>query len=153
MSSDAISKMTDAELSQRGNALFNASYDRCMNLNDNDVRFVNHFYAILKGRDQKISDIFEAFPVHHQLHVVRTAIYLLTDYNENKSPSSDFTMFVDSHTDKRLGLEPYMLDIWLDCLLETVAALDTSFSDEIRAAWLARIKPGTDYLKSALEKA
>ena len=133
--------------------LFSASYDRCINLHDGDVRFVNHFYGVLKGRDPDIAEIFEAFPVHHQVHVLRTALYLLVDFCDNQTPSADFTKLVDSHTDNHLGLRPYMLEIWLECILETVAEYDPQFSEVTKAAWITKIKPGIDFLKSALEKA
>lgn len=133
--------------------LFNASFDRCLHLNDGDVKFVNYFCGILKGRDQNISNLFEAFPVHHQIHTLRTALYLLVDHQNNEMPSSEFIEFVSSHRNFRGKLRPYMLDIWLECLLETVAECDPLYSESIRAAWRAKFKPTTILLKSALENA
>ena len=130
--------------------IFKDSYDRCINLNDGDVKFVNHFYSVLKGRDSKISKLLESYPVYLQVRLVRNIIYLLADFRSSHAISPEIRNFATSHSELKPAIEPFMLALCVECLLETVAEFDPEYNSRIRAAWLAVIRPGIDYLKSVL---
>jgi len=133
--------------------IFRESYDRCINLNDGDVKFVNHFYSKLKARNSKIFEILEPYPVYFQVRLVRVIIYLLADFRSSHSLSAEFKNFMKSHSHLQADLKPFMLSLCLECLLETVAEFDPEYNTQVRTAWLSILKPGSDYLQAALAAA
>lgn len=153
MPTENSSEVDVAEPVTNDQKIFRESYDRCIHLNDGDVKFVNHFYSKLKARNSTISALLESYPVYFQVRLVRVVIYLLADFRSSHSLSPEFKNFMKSHSGLQADLQPFMLSLCLECLLETVVEFDPGYDDRVRAAWLSVLKPGLDYLQSELAAA
>lgn len=48
---------------------------------------------------------------------------------------------------RKLDIHPELYDLWLECLIETVAEFDDGFRDEVELAWRLVLSPGIVYMK------
>ena len=51
------------------------------------------------------------------------------------------------HSARHLSIKPYLYDLWLECLTDTVWAYDRECSDDIELAWRLVLSPGITYMK------
>ncbi|WP_041598917.1 globin [Hahella chejuensis] len=130
--------------------LFRDSFSRCFCDVGSDVRFVDDFYMRLKASDADVSAIFNRRPIEQQVHAVRSAVYALEEYATSGCPDNRLKLIEASHSHHKMGLTPYMYDLWLSCLLETVLRHDHAYDDGVWQAWELTLRPGIDYLKHTL---
>jgi hemoglobin-like flavoprotein len=46
------------------------------------------------------------------------------------------------HARTGLDVHPELYDAWLSCLVHVLGEVDPDFDDELRAAWIAAVRPG-----------
>ena len=51
------------------------------------------------------------------------------------------------HSRAQLDVKPEWYDLWLDCLLKSVAEFDPEYSEELDTAWRESLRDGIELLK------
>lgn len=135
-----LSKLKDNE-----KALFNGSFDRCMETCEADINFVSFFCSNLRSSDSKIAEIFDQFTINQRVHFLRHSIYLIIEFSEGRKTLDDLRLLANEYLDS--AVQPYMLDLWLYNLIFAVAEFDREFDMDAKTVWLRVMSPGINALK------
>ncbi len=100
-------------------------------------KLVSEFYVRLVAASEKIRNKFESVDMTEQASFLSHAIvmsFLFIDTNQQvaKKCLDDVRK---THAQGNLNIEPELYDIWLECLLETVALCDPHVNDELLSDW------------------
>ena len=100
-------------------------------------KLVSEFYVRLMAASEEIRKKFEGVDMTDQASLLSHAIvmsFLFVDKNQQvaKKCLDDVRK---THAQGNLNIEPELYDIWLECLLETVALCDPHVNDELLSDW------------------
>jgi hypothetical protein len=54
----------------------------------------------------------------------------------------------ESHSKKRMNINPMFYSFWLDALLETLAIFDAEFTQDLDRTWRNTLRPGIEIIQS-----
>lgn len=132
--------------------IFNDSYERVLSPSDprnrSDGGFFDTFYRKFLASSPRVADAFKHTDMTRQIRVLSASLHLLMACTAGQEPSSTLKDIAIIHSKKQRNITPDLYDIWMMCLLETVADYDPEFDEKVADAWLSVLKPGIDYMKS-----
>lgn len=123
--------------------LFNDSLDRCKR----DKQFIDKFYQRLFVSDPSIPQFFAKTDMKHQVEVLSASLHMVMIASQDPKGSENWLRQV-AETHHKRHIPNHLYDIWLNCLIETVAEVDTKFDRSVEAAWRLTMQVGVDHLKS-----
>ena len=112
-----------------------------------DAFFVAFYRLFLS--DKNVSKFFANSDMAHQVDMLKRSLFQLTSCWVLGRPSSELVRLAELH--RKLNISPDLLDIWLEALLETIAAADPEYDEATRLAWCWALAPGIFYMKSFLQ--
>jgi len=99
--------------------------------------FISAFYDRLIKSSDEIREKFEHVNMDVQSDNLARAIvrsFLLVD-KEHPTAERTMDMVRESHNRHNLDIQPHLYDIWLDCLIKTIAENDSESSEELLKEW------------------
>jgi hemoglobin-like flavoprotein len=124
--------------------IVDSSLQRCIG----NPRFLDRFYERFLASSPKVKERFERTDFVKQKRALRGSLWmmLLAAANEAEGPDRYLRYLADLHSARQLDIGAELYDLWLDCLLETLAECDPAYSPELRAAWEQVMMVGIHYL-------
>lgn len=125
--------------------LVDASYQRCRMSGTFAADFYDRFLM-----HPEISPKFKGVDLTKQARLLDHGIrHLILFYHApNYITSETMIALGQSHAIDRLCIEPYLYDIFLDVLLETVKENDPKYDDKLRAVWVEVLSHGISVMIS-----
>ncbi|WLQ13290.1 globin [Hahella aquimaris] len=130
--------------------IFLRSFDRCFRTVKTDIAFVNGFCLRLKARDSGIREILNRLPVMKQTQKLRCALYTLANVIREVNEDDVLLLALATYCHRAMGVTSAMIDVWLECLIETVSEYDEQFDEIVATAWRTALSPAIETLKSGL---
>lgn len=122
---------------------FARSLDRC----HADPRFLQRFYERFVAASPRVRELFRHTDFDRQIAVLRASLYTMMHASGNSIlASSQVDIMGGRHA--RLGVTPDLYDLWLECLLATVAESDPEYSPAVERAWRDGLGPGIARMKA-----
>ncbi|MBN4061296.1 globin [bacterium AH-315-G11] len=100
-------------------------------------KLVSDFYVRLMAASDDIRKKFEEVDMAEQASLLSHAIvmsFLFIDKNQQVAQKC-LDEVRDTHAQNNLNIAPELYDIWLECLLETVAICDPHATDALLSDW------------------
>lgn len=130
------------------NPLFDASYERLFGGGIGTDESADPFFAAFYRRfleDPGIRELFRSTDMQRQVTMLRKSFFHLAGFYVTNAPSGELERMADVHSRLGIGTEHY--DLWLDCLVSTVAEFDPESDATVELAWRLALTPGITYMK------
>ena len=127
--------------------VFEASLRRCLA----KPEFLMYFYELFLDSSDEVRAKFEGTDFARQKQVLRDSFFVLEMLSESTpgSPAwSAVQRLAVTHDRHHRDIRPEHYDLWLDCLLRSVAEHDPEYTEEVGRAWRESLRTGIDYLVS-----
>ena len=127
--------------------LFRASVNRCVA----DEAFLQDFYDRFMASSDAVREKFAQTDMPAQKRALADSLFLIAVAVQGKDTSPawrEMERIAARHNRKNMDIRPEMYDLWLQCLMQAVAAHDPQHSPEIDAAWRAVLSDGIAFLRS-----
>jgi hemoglobin-like flavoprotein len=124
--------------------LVEASLQRC----SADARFLDLFYERFLAASPKVQEKFARTDFRRQKRALRASLHLmlLAAEDETRGPQRYLRDLAVTHAARGLDIGAELYDLWLDCLLETVARVDAQHTPAVREAWERVMMIGIRYM-------
>ncbi|HXV65505.1 MAG TPA: globin [Vicinamibacteria bacterium] len=112
--------------------------------------FLQAFYDKLMASSDSVRHKFATTDFDRQIGVLRDSLYLmLSAAGTTTGPAHrELEKLGERHSRRQLDIKPEWYELWLDCLLQTVAEYDLEYSAELDTAWRETLRPCIELLKS-----
>lgn len=124
--------------------IFDQSYNRVMK---EGVNFFNVFYDGFLKSSPEVEKAFKNTSMDHQILIMEKSFYKLFVFYATSSVDDYLSSIADNHNQKNLNIKPYLYDLWLECIIETVRKTDQKCNDSVELAWRLILSPGITYMK------
>lgn len=130
------------------NPLFDASYRRLFGDEIAVDSGADPFFAAFYRRflsHPEIATLFEHTDMARQVVMLRKSFFHLAGFYVTSEPSGELERMARVHYQLGIGADHY--DLWLDCLVATVAEFDSQSDTATELAWRWALTPGITYMK------
>lgn len=122
-----------------------ASYHRCRA----NESFLDRFYERFLAKSPAIAHKFRHTDFERQKLMLRESLISMLLFNQDVGTArQELERLAARHSRKQLDIAPYMYELWLDSLCETVAEHDPEYTPELEQEWRDAMKAGIKLLIS-----
>ena len=123
---------------------FEDSLRRC----NADPDFLDRFYERFLRSSPKVREKFLGTDFVRQKRMLQASLQLLlvAAQDDGKRPTPYLDEVAARHSASQMAIGAELYDLWLDCLLDTVAECDPEHNPEVRAAWEQVMMVGIHYM-------
>jgi hemoglobin-like flavoprotein len=122
-----------------------ASYHRCRA----SEGFFDRFYERFLAKSPAVAHKFRNTDFKRQKLMLRESLISMLLFNQNVGTArEELERLAARHSRQQLDIAPYMYELWLDSLCETVAEHDPEFTPKLEEEWRAAMKAGIKLLIS-----
>ena len=104
-------------------------------------KFFAEFYKIFMGKSHEIKSMFVQTDMETQRGLLRGGILWLIMHARGMSDTK-IRALGESHSKKKMDINPIHYNDWLDALIEAVEKFDPECTQEISDAWRTTLTPG-----------
>lgn len=119
------------------------SFGRCCK----SATFFDDFYDTFLASSPEVAAKFINTDMEVQKQLLRAGILNLIMYARGLPPTK-LKALAESHSRKKLGIEPHLYDYWLNALLNTVREYDEEIDQPVLEAWRRVLNQGIAVIKS-----
>ena len=109
--------------------------------------FFEDFYNTLLGKSPDVRALFANTDMASLRALVRGGVLWLIMHARGM-PDTKIRMLGESHSKKRMNINPIYYSLWLDSLIETLYKHDPEFSRELEECWRDTLRPSIDIISS-----
>lgn len=132
-------------MDERSVELYNDSFEYCMSR----AGFLPRFYDLFVASSPEIREKFKDTDLKRQARMLRKSLYVLTMASVGTyEGQQEITRLGESHGRHGLNIEPFMYDLWLNCLLQAVSEYDINWNAQVEQSWRQMFAPHIASLKS-----
>jgi hemoglobin-like flavoprotein len=127
--------------------LFRASVNRCVA----DEAFLQDFYDRFTASSPEVRAKFGQTDMPTQRRALADSLYVIAVAVQGKDTSPSWHQMeriARRHSRAEMDIRPELYDLWLESLMQAVAAHDPQYSPEIDSAWRAVMSEGITFLRS-----
>ena len=125
--------------------MFHDSFDRCNERTD----FFDLFYQHFLSASSSIADKFAETDLDRQKRMLKKSLVMIMLARKNDAAAETYLKEIaERHSSRDLNIEPYMYEVWLECLIRSVKQCDPMFSEEVEQAWRDVMSHGIEYMIS-----
>ena len=125
--------------------VFHDSFRRCQN----SPAFVARFYDRFISANPEVAAKFAGVEMRKQRKVLQASLLMVMLACQGNDAAQQYLGSIAArHARTQLDIRPDLYDLWLECLIETVAEMDPRFSDAVEQAWRQVMAHGISYMKS-----
>ena len=118
--------------------LYNTSFENCVS----QTGFLPRFYDLFIASSPAIRDKFKHTDLKRQVRILKRSLYTLTMASVGTHEAErEILRLRETHGPCGLGIEPFMYDLWLDCLLQAVREFDNAWTPDVERSWRATLEP------------
>ena len=130
--------MTDRDLE-----LFNDSLERCTA----GPGFIDRFYELFLASSDEVKQKFARTDFKRLKRMLRESFYLMLMASSGEpNAQGHLERRAVTHSRAELDITPPLYDLWLRCLLQTVAEFDPDFNPQVQRAWQVMMMAGIDFM-------
>jgi hemoglobin-like flavoprotein len=130
--------------------LFNDSYTRVTNSKKVGEDFYGDFYDAFLSSSPEIALKFKDTDMEKQKTMLRESFLYMLAFFCNFQANGYLISLAYKHSKLGYQIVPYMYNIWLQCLVDTVRRFDPMFCDDVELAWRVVMAPGIAFMKSCV---
>jgi hemoglobin-like flavoprotein len=120
----------------------------CLNPN-----FLDRFYEIFLNSNPIIKPLFAKTDFKKQKELLRTGLFMLLAHLEGKSSGTmGLNRIAESHSKKKLNINPNLYQFWIDSLVQAVKECDKKCDPELERVWQKCLRAGVDHIASQYDK-
>lgn len=113
--------------------------------------FFEDFYSIFINKSPIIRTMFANTNMEAQRALLRSGILWLVMHARGL-PDTKIRALGESHSKKKLNVDPALYSLWLDSLMETLHRHDPKFSAELEQIWRRTLRPSIEMIQSMYDK-
>ena len=121
---------------------FHDSLQRCQQ----NAEFFQHFYRRFWQADPQIPQLFAGVHMRQQELMLQASLHMVMLASQNNVAATVYLQHI-AEKHQQFAIPAYLYDVWLECLMQTVAETDPKYSDEVATAWQAVMSNGVNYMK------
>ena len=123
--------------------MVNDSLERC----GSPLDLFDSFYIRFRDSSEEVKAKFRNTDLRTQSRALREAFYLLLRaVGGDPEAWQHLELRALRHDRRHLDIGPWMYQLWLDCLLETIREFDPDFDSVTEAAWRRIMQRGIDFM-------
>ncbi|MCM0613159.1 globin [Marinobacter sediminum] len=127
--------------------IFDASYDRVLLASPDNTDFFEAFYQRFLSSSPEVRMLFRNTDMSVQRSMLKKSFFSLVAFYASGTIDDVLRRIAYLHSSRELNIKPYLYDLWLECLTDTVRVYDPEFCDEVELAWRLILSPGITYMK------
>lgn len=127
--------------------LFDQSYERVLRVKLDDRDFFEAFYERFLAASPEVREKFANTDMTKQRQMLKKSFYSLLVFYASNAADDYLNKMVEKHQARSVSIPHHMYDLWLDCLVSTVAEFDPEADDEVLLAWRIVMSSGITYMK------
>ncbi len=133
--------------------VFKQSYERVLGHSTSRKNaFFNDFYDRFIAASPLVAEKFQHIDMHAQQVMLKQSIYYLLNLFSTKKIPETLADIARKHDHQHADVPPELYQLWLECLIETVAVFDPRFDDDVALAWRMVCSQGIAYMIFAYKK-
>lgn len=139
--------MNDEQPGDRGREAetFNNSLQRCTAA----PQFLDAFYRRFLASSPEVAEKFKHTDFARQKLALKGSLWIMMMADQQQEIwRSHIEQIARRHSRSELDIRPELYDLWLDCLMQTVAEFDPQFGPEVEAAWREILGRGIALMKA-----
>lgn len=115
------------------------------------TEFFQDFYATFINKSPVIARTFVNTNMATQQALLRSGILWLVMHARGM-PDTKIRALGESHSKKKMNIDPALYSFWLDSLIETLRRHDPKFSPELEQAWRRVLMPSIQKIQSMYDQ-
>ncbi len=127
--------------------LFDQSYERVLHRTVSGKDFFEAFYERFLASSNEVREKFRRTDMQRQRRMLKQSFYSLLVFYASNAADDYLIKMVEKHSAKGVDIPNTMYDLWMECLVETVAEFDENFASETGLAWRLVLSSGITYMK------
>ena len=117
----------------------------------NTPSFFEDFYSTFMGKSPDIRAMFVNTNMEAQRGLLRSGVLWLIMHARGMSDAK-IRALGESHSKKKMNINPMYYGMWLDALLETISRYDPEFSPELELTWRNTLRPSIEMIQDMYDK-
>lgn len=117
----------------------------------NNPSFFEEFYSAFMGKSPEIRAMFVNTNMESQRGLLRSGVLWLIMHARGMSDTK-IRALGDSHSKKKMDINPMYYGFWLDALVETLQRYDPDFNSELELTWRNTLRPGIEMIQSMYDQ-
>jgi hemoglobin-like flavoprotein len=127
--------------------IFDESHERIKDVRVEGRDFFEAFYDRFLGESVEVAEKFARTDMQKQQSMLKKSFYHLLVFYASNHADDYLEKIAHRHSHEDLDVNPQLYDLWLTCLIATLAKFDPQFSDRVELAWRLVMAPGITYMK------
>ncbi|WP_322001378.1 globin [Marinobacter alexandrii] len=127
--------------------IFDASFRRVQVPRGKRVSFFEAFYRNFLMSSPQVRVLFRNTDMAVQRRMLKKSFFSLVSFYASGTVDDVLRKTAEMHSARQLNIDPYLYDLWLECLIDTVREYDPLFSDDVELAWRLILSSGITYMK------
>lgn len=124
--------------------IFNNSYDRC----NRNPRFMPLFYEHFFEKDETFRSMFTQVDMQKQMKMIKASLLIIMLAATSEQARETVKVFGKRHGPDGLGVKPLDIDLWFECLIDTIKECDPAYSQSVEQAWRQCFNEGITIMKA-----
>lgn len=109
--------------------------------------FFEDFYNNLLNKSPEVRAMFANTNMDSQRALVRGGVLWLIMHARGM-PDTKIRMLGESHSKKKMNINPMYYSMWMDALIETLYKHDPDFNHDLEVCWRDTLRPSIDKITS-----
>ena len=126
---------------------FDQSYERVKAIEKNGLTFFDAFYEKFINASPEVAQAFKNTDMKRQRKMLEKSFYSLFIFYATSNQNDYLGKIAHRHSKHDVNVDPALYDVWLECLVQTVAEYDPQYSREVELAWRLVLSTGITYMK------
>lgn len=116
-------------------------------LDDRGNRFFERFYQLFLNSHEDVANAFKHTNMLKQQSMLKKSLLYSLNFMANSESYDVMHKVAISHNRKNYDIKPFLYDLWIDCLVNTVKEFDPNYSDDVELAWRLAFSQCITYMK------
>jgi len=136
---------------------FNNSYERILGpgitiQSKNAQDFFEYFYQLFIKCSPEAGHAFRNTDMDVQQQMLKRSLLFAVSFQTCKERFDYMEQIAKKHSSREYNIAPDLYDLWLDCMIASVAKFDPQYNDGVELAWRLALGPAITYMKFMYDK-
>jgi hemoglobin-like flavoprotein len=131
---------------------FDQSYERVKRVVKNGKSFFDAFYENFTNSSPEVASHFRHTDMAKQKKMLEKSFYSLFIFYATNNANDYLEKIAERHNKSHANIPPDLYDVWLECLINTVAEYDPLFDEDVDLSWRVVLSSGITYMKFKYHK-
>lgn len=132
--------------------IFVASYQRISEVRKDHFDFYDSFYCRFTASSPEVEAKFKDVDMAAQKKFLRDSLAQMIYFGRKREADDYMLNLAKIHSRSGKNIQPYLYDLWLECLVDTVKDFDPKYNQDVGIAWRVLMAPGITFMKFKYDK-